>query len=185
MLTSTFSHSTGGHFLFNMIALYSFGNIPLYQWVQLHNIFRWSCWNQIWGCPINGHHCSRYKNSPYEPPNPTSLSHEGGVGSSLASHIFKHVTRSTTPSLGISGSVFALAAASTYINPDARMAIIFLPFWRFETKLNSKNNATIEISFPASHGLLAFVTYDTVGCVLRYFNLRNVPLYRMSLDVTL
>jgi rhomboid-like protein len=73
----------------------------------------------------------------------------GAVFSSLVSHLFKLALLDISPSLGASGGVFALVAATTYLNPNSRLAIIFFPF----------------IDFSAGTLLPVLVTFDVVGCL--------------------
>ena len=55
----------------------------------------------------------------------------GGLAAGLASHYVKLATRSPIPSLGASGAVFAVFAASAYLDPYARMALFMMPFLNF------------------------------------------------------
>jgi membrane associated rhomboid family serine protease len=55
----------------------------------------------------------------------------GGLVAGLASHFVKLATRSPVPSLGASGAVFAIFAASAYVDPYARMALFMMPFLNF------------------------------------------------------
>lgn len=55
----------------------------------------------------------------------------GGVVSSLASHYFKIAIGSSIPSIGASGALLAGLAACCATNPDARVSILFLPFFTF------------------------------------------------------
>ncbi|PRP78129.1 presenilins-associated rhomboid-like protein, mitochondrial-like [Planoprotostelium fungivorum] len=79
----------------------------------------------------------------------------GGAMSSLSSHLFKLITRDLVPSLGASGSVYAMVAASTYLNPDARYTFIFFPMY----------------DFSASTLFPIIVAFDAIGCFGSAFKL--------------
>lgn len=98
LLLSCFSHKSFAHFLFNMIALWSFGE-------NVHKV-------------IGREHF-------------LALYIAGGVSSSLISHFFKLGIRDSIPSLGASGAVFSVVAASTYLFPNSQLAFIFFPFITF------------------------------------------------------
>jgi len=55
----------------------------------------------------------------------------GGCFASGASHIYKLLSRDLVPSLGASGAVYSMIAASSFLNPDARYAFIFFPMYDF------------------------------------------------------
>eukprot|EP01113_Clastostelium_recurvatum_P035136 TRINITY_DN4854_c0_g1_i3.p1 TRINITY_DN4854_c0_g1~~TRINITY_DN4854_c0_g1_i3.p1 ORF type:complete len:342 (-),score=64.87 TRINITY_DN4854_c0_g1_i3:47-1072(-) len=88
-----------------------------------------------------------------------SLYISSGLFSSLASHVLRLVTLSSAYSLGASGCVCGIIAACTYLYPDSRMSIIFLPFF----------------SFDASSGLAGLVVFDTLG-MLGVYNRLGLPL---------
>lgn len=76
----------------------------------------------------------------------------GGLVSAYFSHIFKLITRSYVPSLGASGCLLAVLGAVCVSNPDARLSILFLPFF----------------SFSASKALIGLVTFDLAGLLFRW-----------------
>lgn len=54
-----------------------------------------------------------------------------GVIASLCSHVVRVRRGSLVPSIGASGAVYGIAAASTFLNPYSRLTLIFLPFFSF------------------------------------------------------
>ncbi|XP_054771682.2 presenilin-associated rhomboid-like protein, mitochondrial [Lytechinus pictus] len=73
-----------------------------------------------------------------------------GVWSSFASYALKIATSRFNPSLGASGAIMAVLGAVCVQYPDARLAIVFLPF----------------ITFSASTGLVALLGMETTGVLL-------------------
>jgi len=55
----------------------------------------------------------------------------GALLGTYASHLVRLAQKNPAHSLGASGAVFALFTASAALNPDAKMAFIFLPFVNF------------------------------------------------------
>jgi len=55
----------------------------------------------------------------------------GGTTACYGSVLNKLITRTTIPSLGASGSIFAIATTFVVFNPDSQMAFIFLPMIPF------------------------------------------------------
>jgi rhomboid-like protein len=78
----------------------------------------------------------------------------GGMSASLFSHLFKHVIRDPVPSLGASGAIFAVVAASAYFDPYTRMQFIFFPFMNF-----SKEQLVL--------GMALFDTFGLVSMALK------------------
>lgn len=76
----------------------------------------------------------------------------GGTVSSLASHYFKVAVGSTVPSLGASGALLAVLAACCIERPDARLSILFLPFF----------------TFSAQTALYSIIAIDVTGLLLRW-----------------
>ncbi|KAJ2796314.1 hypothetical protein H4R21_004766 [Coemansia helicoidea] len=74
-----------------------------------------------------------------------------GVASSLASHLLAPLRPALIlPSLGASGAVYSVIAATAMLFPDAQVALIFLPF----------------MPFTVSQAFKALMAYDLVGAVL-------------------
>ncbi|KAJ1962618.1 hypothetical protein GGI12_002545 [Dipsacomyces acuminosporus] len=118
MLTSTFSHREVWHFLFNSVALVSFGtSIANVMGVEQFTAFYLSA----------------------------------GVVSSLVSHVLAPLRPALIlPSLGASGAVYAVVGATMSMYPNAKIALIFLPFIPL----------TISQAFPA------LMAYDLAGAVM-------------------
>ncbi|CAF1578297.1 unnamed protein product [Adineta steineri] len=76
----------------------------------------------------------------------------GGVVSSWLSYVFKIVTKTPNISLGASGSIMALLGAVCTQFPDAKLAIIFLPFFTFSAKT----------------ALISMVSFDLLGTIMRW-----------------
>lgn len=76
----------------------------------------------------------------------------GGCVSSLASHYFKVATGVMIPSLGASGALLAVLAACCLTEPDARLSILFLPFF----------------TFSAQSALTGLIVLDTCGLLFRW-----------------
>ncbi|XP_046853663.1 presenilins-associated rhomboid-like protein, mitochondrial isoform X2 [Xenia sp. Carnegie-2017] len=75
----------------------------------------------------------------------------GGLFSAYVSHLFKVLSRNPTPSLGASGCILAVLGAVCVANPDARLSVLFLPFF----------------SFSASKALVGLLCFDLAGLVFR------------------
>lgn len=75
-----------------------------------------------------------------------------GVASSLLSHLYKARRGIVAPSLGASGAIYGVAAATTFLNPFARLQFIFFPF----------------VSFPAYALLPAILALDVAGVLLKW-----------------
>ncbi|KAJ2732963.1 hypothetical protein IW152_003457, partial [Coemansia sp. BCRC 34962] len=74
-----------------------------------------------------------------------------GVISGLASHLLSPLRAALImPSLGASGAVYAVVGASMMLNPDSKIALIFLPF----------------VPIAISHAFPALLAYDFLGAVL-------------------
>lgn len=73
-----------------------------------------------------------------------------GVWASFASYALKIATSRFNPSLGASGAIMAVLGAVCVQYPDARLAIVFLPF----------------ITFSASTGLVGLLGMETTGVLL-------------------
>eukprot|EP00127_Corallochytrium_limacisporum_P000775 Clim_evm61s25 gene=Clim_evmTU61s25 len=71
----------------------------------------------------------------------------GGVFASFASSIAKLATGSALASLGASGAVFTIIAADITLNPEANLALVFLPF----------------VAIPAKYALGGIVALDSYG----------------------
>ncbi|XP_065840647.1 presenilin-associated rhomboid-like protein, mitochondrial [Oscarella lobularis] len=76
----------------------------------------------------------------------------GGVFSSCFSVMLRAARAVATPSLGASGAILNLLAMTCIAMPDARLAIVFLPF----------------ISFSAGMALMGIVTLDVAGLLLSW-----------------
>ncbi|XP_066929719.1 presenilin-associated rhomboid-like protein, mitochondrial [Clytia hemisphaerica] len=76
----------------------------------------------------------------------------GGTISSLASYYFKVAVGSAVPSLGASGALLAVLAACCIERPDARLSILFLPFF----------------TFSAQTALYSIIAIDVTGLLLRW-----------------
>jgi membrane associated rhomboid family serine protease len=57
-----------------------------------------------------------------------------GIGAGLLQLLISHLTGSFDPSLGASGATFGLLLAFGLMRPEARIMIIFLPFFSFKAK---------------------------------------------------
>ncbi|SPO41926.1 uncharacterized protein PSFLO_07409 [Pseudozyma flocculosa] len=146
MLTSTFSHRGGLHFLFNNVALWSFGGSAIIYASHVNA-----------GCAI----------LPEASATPHFLAFfaTAGVFAAAASHIaagvrFRHVAalrgldvaRATVgrqSSLGASGAVYAVVVASALAFPDARISLIFLPMF----------------TLPIGTGVQCMVALDLLGAL--------------------
>ncbi|KAI8324149.1 rhomboid-domain-containing protein [Martensiomyces pterosporus] len=118
MLTSSFSHREVWHFLFNSIALVSFGTAV-----------------------ADAMGAEQF----------TAFYLSAGVASSLVSHVLAPLRPALIlPSLGASGAVYAVVGATMMMYPNAKIALIFLPFIP----------VTISQAFPA------LMAYDLAGAVL-------------------
>ncbi|KAJ2117039.1 hypothetical protein IW146_001066 [Coemansia sp. RSA 922] len=74
-----------------------------------------------------------------------------GVISGLASHLLSPLRAALImPSLGASGAVYAVVGASMMLNPDSKIALIFLPF----------------VPISISHAFPALLAYDFLGAIL-------------------
>eukprot|EP00053_Salpingoeca_punica_P014355 m.130421 g.130421 ORF g.130421 m.130421 type:complete len:302 (-) comp16433_c0_seq4:1026-1931(-) len=78
-----------------------------------------------------------------------------GVMSGLTSHVFHLLRRSTIPSLGASGIVYALFAYSAMKHPDERVFLLILPFF----------------SFTMMQGLMGAALFDIVGAFSKWTRL--------------
>ena len=76
----------------------------------------------------------------------------GGTVSSLVSYYFKIATHSKIPSLGASGALLAVIAVCCIEQPDARLSILFLPFF----------------TFSAQTALYSLIAVDVTGIILRW-----------------
>eukprot|EP00794_Sanderia_malayensis_P011201 gene11201-12376_t len=76
----------------------------------------------------------------------------GGVVASLCSHALKIATGSAVASLGASGALLAVLGAVCIERPDARLAILFLPFF----------------SFSAKTALMSIIAIDVAGLLFRW-----------------
>lgn len=76
----------------------------------------------------------------------------GGTISSLASFYFKVAVGSVVPSLGASGALLAVLAACCIERPEARLSILFLPFF----------------TFSAQTALYSIIALDVTGLLLRW-----------------
>ncbi|CAF1659000.1 unnamed protein product, partial [Didymodactylos carnosus] len=72
--------------------------------------------------------------------------------STLASYVFKIVTKTPNISLGASGSLMTVLGAVCMQFPTAQLSIIFLPFF----------------TFSAQSALMGMISLDVVGTVLRW-----------------
>ncbi|XP_033107164.1 presenilins-associated rhomboid-like protein, mitochondrial [Anneissia japonica] len=75
-----------------------------------------------------------------------------GVWSSFASHLLKVVTMKYNPSLGASGAIMAVLGATCFQYPDAKLAIVFLPFF----------------TFSAGTALKALIGIESLGIIMRW-----------------
>jgi rhomboid-like protein len=75
-----------------------------------------------------------------------------GVASSMLSHLVKARRGIVSPSLGASGAIYGVAAATTFLAPFTRLQFIFFPF----------------VSFPAYTLLPAILALDVAGVLLRW-----------------
>jgi rhomboid-like protein len=75
-----------------------------------------------------------------------------GVLSSLVSHAAKVRAVNFAPSIGASGAIYGLMAATTFLNPFSRFTFILVPFF----------------SFPAYALLPAILAVDCAGVLLRW-----------------
>lgn len=75
-----------------------------------------------------------------------------GVAASLLSHLVKVRRGIVSPSLGASGAIYGVAAATTFLYPFTRLQFIFFPF----------------MSFPSYALLPAVLAIDVVGILLRW-----------------
>ena len=76
----------------------------------------------------------------------------GGTISSLTSFYFKVAVGSVVPSLGASGALLAVLAACCIERPEARLSILFLPFF----------------TFSAQTALYSIIAFDLTGILLRW-----------------
>jgi membrane associated rhomboid family serine protease len=75
-----------------------------------------------------------------------------GVAASLLSHLAKARRGIVSPSLGASGAIYGVAAATTFLYPFTRLQFIFFPF----------------VSFPAYALMPALLALDVAGVLLRW-----------------
>lgn len=75
----------------------------------------------------------------------------GGAVASLTSHFYKLATATMTMSLGASGALLAVLGACCIEKPEARIAIIFLPFFTFSAKT----------------ALIGIIGFDLCGLIFR------------------
>jgi len=76
----------------------------------------------------------------------------GGVFAALCSHALKLVTKNPVASLGASGALLAVLGAVCVEQPEARLGILFLPFF----------------SFSAQTALMSIIALDVAGLVFRW-----------------
>ncbi|KAI8330357.1 hypothetical protein BC941DRAFT_440944 [Chlamydoabsidia padenii] len=98
LITSCFSHKEGLHLACNMFGLYSFGTM-------LHDYFGREQF--------------------------LALYLSTGVGANMASHVLSLMfrrSRPLLPSLGASGAIYGLLSGFAYLEPQAGVSLIFLPF---------------------------------------------------------
>ncbi len=74
----------------------------------------------------------------------------GGAIASLSSHFVKLAMRDPVPSLGASGAIFAIVAASCYYDPHTELRLMLFPFFTF-----TKHAA-----------LIGAAAFDTIGLLL-------------------
>ncbi|XP_071949977.1 presenilin-associated rhomboid-like protein, mitochondrial [Antedon mediterranea] len=75
-----------------------------------------------------------------------------GVWSSFSSHLLKVLTSKYNPSLGASGAIMAVLGSTCFQYPDARLAIVFLPFF----------------TFSAGTALKVLIGIESLGVVMRW-----------------
>lgn len=124
MIVSAFSHQSGWHLLFNMVAFYSFAPAIV----------------DVFG---NNQFIAFYISSILFS-NVASLLH----------HRLRFGTKVTPGSLGASGAIYAIAAATSYFFPNASVSIIFLPF----------------IPIKIGVALLGLMAFDAWGLISRGFS---------------
>jgi len=73
----------------------------------------------------------------------------GGTVASFSSHLLKLSLRDPVPSLGASGAIFAIVAASCYFDPDTELRLLLFPFF----------------SFTKQTALIGAAAFDTVGLI--------------------
>lgn len=161
MLTSTFSHDSITHFLFNAFAFTSFaaGVASVLDrsdhernargaWTQVTPIY------EVGALLIAGGLASSvtshiYANRILLPRAVRALSQQAPTIRSLASAREAVDVHAIRPSLGLSGAVYAMVALDALSIPDARIGIIFLPFF----------------SLPIGLGVSGLVCMDIIGLV--------------------
>ncbi|XP_053214165.1 presenilins-associated rhomboid-like protein, mitochondrial [Panonychus citri] len=75
-----------------------------------------------------------------------------GVFASLASIVHKSIRRIHQPSIGASGAILGLLAASCMINPEASLGIVFIP----------------NLLIPAKYGICGIIALDTMGIIRQW-----------------
>ncbi|XP_015781431.1 presenilins-associated rhomboid-like protein, mitochondrial [Tetranychus urticae] len=75
-----------------------------------------------------------------------------GVFASFISIVHKCCRGIHQPSLGASGAILGILAASCMINPDAKLGILFIP----------------NLLFPAKYGICGIIAFDTMGIIRRW-----------------
>ncbi|EFA78066.1 hypothetical protein PPL_08712 [Heterostelium album PN500] len=126
LLLSNFTHIEGFHFLFNMVGLWSFGQVA-YEYMGMLPFL--------------------------------ALYVGGGLMGTLTSVTHKLITRGfNIPSIGASGCVLAVVAASILFEPNNRVSIIFLPFLSFES--HTMLYALIAFDLAGVLGLGRFTNWD-------------------------
>ncbi|ORZ10437.1 hypothetical protein BCR42DRAFT_333649 [Absidia repens] len=122
LVTSCFSHKDGLHLACNMIGLWSFGGL-VHDYLGRQQFL--------------------------------ALYMTTGIGANMASHVLSLAfrrSRPLLPSLGASGAIYGLLSGTAYLEPQASVSLIFLPF--FPIKLG--------YALPAMMGL------DLAGILLKW-----------------
>lgn len=112
LLTSAFSHRDIGHFVFNMIALFTFGNL-----LAISGVGRFHVLAAGLGSALVGSLASLYHQWPRQAPQKRDVWGAFGGGR----------TRVLMQNLGASGLVMGLGATATCLMPFAPMRLIFMP----------------------------------------------------------
>ncbi|KAI9306568.1 hypothetical protein BJ944DRAFT_159647 [Cunninghamella echinulata] len=122
LLTSCFSHKEGLHLACNMVGLWSFGGL-IHDYLGREQFL--------------------------------ALYLTTGISANMASHVFSLALRRTRPllpSLGASGAIYGLLSGTAYLEPQASVSLVFLPF----------------LPIKLGYALPAMMGFDLAGILLKW-----------------
>ncbi|KAI8085023.1 uncharacterized protein BX664DRAFT_266366 [Halteromyces radiatus] len=122
LVTSCFSHKEGLHLACNMVGLWSFGGL-MHDYLGREQFL--------------------------------ALYLSTGVGANMISHTLSLAfrrSRALLPSLGASGAIYGLLSGTAYLEPQASVSLIFLPF----------------IPIKLGYALPAMMGFDVAGILLKW-----------------